>query len=169
MSESRTSLSFTATMPCELSPRTCAPEIAAYTVVISQPAMFSASSTACWIAATVASMLTTYPRRRPFEGAVPMPMISTPSSVTSPAMHAILVVPMSSPTMISEVFGFAIMGLLIFLGRAERDGDVIEARIEMDGAGANAFGVIELRPRHVERVHASGEAGVFPAGRFHLG
>ena len=35
-------------------------------------------------------------------GAVPMPMMSTPSSVTSPTMQAILVVPMSRPTMISS-------------------------------------------------------------------
>ena len=106
-SDSRTSLSLTATMPCELMPRTWAPEIAANTVEIWQPAMFSASSMAARIELTVASMLTTTPRRRPFDGAVPMPMMSTPSSVTSPAMHAILVVPMSRPTMISEVLGLA--------------------------------------------------------------
>jgi hypothetical protein len=51
--------------------------------------MFSASSTAAWIDATVASMLITTPRRSPFEGALPMPMMSTPSSVTSPTMQAI--------------------------------------------------------------------------------
>ena len=41
-------------------------------------------------------------------GAVPIPMMSIPSSVTSPAMQAILVVPMSRPTMISPDFCFAI-------------------------------------------------------------
>ena len=45
-----------------------------------------------------ASMLTTTPFFRPVDGWVPTPMMSTPSSVTSPTMQAILVVPMSSPT-----------------------------------------------------------------------
>src|SRR3954471_8181383 len=111
-------------MPLLLMPRTFGPEIAAYTLEISQPAMFSASSTAARIDDTVASMLTTLPRRMPLDGEVPIPMMSTPSSVTSPTMQAILVVPMSRPTMISLLLGFAMWVLLNFLWR-EGDGDLI--------------------------------------------
>src|SRR5688572_10474692 len=64
--------------------------------------MLSASSTACLIDATVESMLTITPFFRPREGWVPTPMISRPSGPISPTTHAILVVPMSSPTMMSE-------------------------------------------------------------------
>jgi len=49
-------------------------------------------------------MLTTTPLRSPFDGCVPMPMMSMPSSETSPTMAQILVVPMSSPTRISPFF-----------------------------------------------------------------
>jgi len=45
--------------------------------------MSSASSTAFRIASTVASMLTTVPFLSPLDDAVPMPVISTPSSLTS--------------------------------------------------------------------------------------
>src|SRR6476469_9387756 len=64
--------------------------------------MLSASSTACLIDATVESMLTITPFLRPREGWVPTPMISRPSGPISPTTHAIFVVPMSSPTMMSE-------------------------------------------------------------------
>src|SRR5262245_47846782 len=58
---------------------------------------------ACRIAATVESMLTMTPFLSPRETWVPMPMTSTPSSVTSPTTAAIFVVPMSRPTMMSEL------------------------------------------------------------------
>src|SRR5829696_6755287 len=66
--------------------------------------MCSASSIARLIEATVASMLTTTPFRSPFEGCVPIPMMSMPSSVTSPTMAQIFVVPMSRPTRMSPLF-----------------------------------------------------------------
>ncbi len=88
-----------ATMPCELRLRIWLPAIPAYTAVISQPAMSSASSTARWIDCTVDSMFTTTPFLRPREGCEPMPMISTrASAVISPTMATTLDVPMSSPT-----------------------------------------------------------------------
>src|SRR4051812_25075467 len=64
--------------------------------------MLSASRMACLIEATVESMLTITPFFRPREGCVPTPMTAGPSGVTSPTTAAILVVPMSSPTMMSE-------------------------------------------------------------------
>src|SRR5512146_204557 len=72
--------------------------------------MCSASSIARLIEATVASMLTTTPLRSPFEGCVPMPMMSMPSSVTSPTMAQILVVPMSRPTRMSPLFAMFTSG-----------------------------------------------------------
>ncbi len=107
-----TSLSFTATTPCELKPRMCPPAIPAYTELISAPAISSASSTALRIDATVASMLITTPLRSPREGWVPIPITSIPSAVTSPTMQQILVVPMSSPTTISPFF-CAMLGYLL--------------------------------------------------------
>ena len=79
-------------------------------MVISHPAMCSASSIARLIEATVASMLTTTPLRSPFDGCVPMPMMSMPSSVTSPTMAQILVVPMSRPTRMSPLFAMFTSG-----------------------------------------------------------
>src|SRR5450631_1544600 len=64
--------------------------------------MLSASSTACLIEATVESMLTMTPFFRPRDGWVPTPMMSRPSGPISPTTQAILVVPMSRPTMMSE-------------------------------------------------------------------
>ena len=104
MSPCFTSLSFTATTPCELNPRMCPPAIPAKTALISAPAISSASSTARRMEATVASMLITTPLRSPREGCVPMPITSMPSAVSSPTMQQILVVPMSSPTTISAFF-----------------------------------------------------------------
>src|SRR6266478_6020836 len=64
--------------------------------------MLSASRMACLIEATVESMLTMTPFLRPREGCVPTPMMSSPSGPISPTTAAILVVPMSSPTMMSD-------------------------------------------------------------------
>src|SRR5208282_30240 len=58
-----------------------------------------ASSSARWIALTVASMLTTTPFLSPRDGWLPMPMISSPpSGLISATTTAIFEVPMSSPT-----------------------------------------------------------------------
>src|SRR5436305_151276 len=86
-----------------------------------------------------------------------MPMMSTPSSVISPAMQAILVVPISRPTMISLVLVLA-MGLLLILVKG--DGDVVGTKVEMNGACARALGIGERSPRDVERLHARRELGV---------
>src|SRR5712692_5477709 len=104
MSPCFTSLSFTATTPCELKPRMWPPAMPAYTDAIAHPAISSASSTARRMEDTVASMLITTPLRRPREGCVPMPMTSIPSGPTSPTMQQIFVVPMSSPTTSSPFF-----------------------------------------------------------------
>src|SRR6056297_2059621 len=50
------------------------------------------------MALTVPSILITTPLRRPREGLVPIPTISSPSSVMAPTIAQILVVPISSPT-----------------------------------------------------------------------
>ena len=81
----------------------CPPAMPTYTWEISQPDMPSASAMAWRMAATVESMLTMTPFFRPREGWVPRPMMSRPSSVISPTTAAILVVPMSRPTMMSEL------------------------------------------------------------------
>src|SRR5450432_1728296 len=64
--------------------------------------MLSASRIACLIEATVESMLTMTPFLRPRDGWVPTPMMSRPSGPISPTTAAILVVPMSRPTMMSD-------------------------------------------------------------------
>src|SRR5437762_5899327 len=89
---------------------------------MSQPAMCSASSMECRIDATVASMLTTTTLRRPVDAWVPTPMMSIPSSVTRPTIAAILVVPMSRPTMISSRLAIY---LAPFYGRLQPDGDAV--------------------------------------------
>src|SRR5450432_3035286 len=66
--------------------------------------MLSASRMACLIDATVESMLTITPFFNPREGCVPIPMTSRPSGPSSPTTAAILVVPMSRPTMMSDDF-----------------------------------------------------------------
>src|SRR5215467_10747305 len=67
-------------------------------------------------------MLTTTPLRRPVEAWVPTPMMSMPSSVTRPTIAAILVVPMSRPTMISSRLAIY---LAPFYGRLQPDGDAV--------------------------------------------
>src|SRR5262249_24490757 len=67
-------------------------------------------------------MLTTTPLRRPVEAWVPTPMMSMPSSVTRPTIAAILVVPMSRPTMISSRLAIY---LDPFYGRLQPDGDAV--------------------------------------------
>ena len=65
-----------ATMPWELRLRTWLPAMPVYTLLISQPAISSASSTARWMEATVDSMFTTTPFFSPRDGWLPMPMTS---------------------------------------------------------------------------------------------
>jgi hypothetical protein len=48
------------------------------------------------IESTVESMSTTTPLRRPFDGCVPIPTMSTPAYVTSATMAQIFVVPIES-------------------------------------------------------------------------
>ncbi len=86
-------------MPCELRLRTWLPAMPAYTELISQPAMSSASSIARWIDCTVDSMLTTTPRFSPRDGCEPMPMTSMRAvGVISPTIATTFDVPMSRPT-----------------------------------------------------------------------
>src|SRR5690606_19934682 len=94
-----TSLSRIATMPCELRLRTWLPAMPVYTLLISQPAISSASSTARWIDCTVDSMFTTTPRFSPRDGDEPKPMTSTlPSGDSSPTTATTFDVPTSRPT-----------------------------------------------------------------------
>ncbi len=76
-----------ATTPRLLSERMWPPATPAYTRDTSTPAICSASATACLIASTVESMLTTTPRRRPREGAEPTPMTSRPPPGLGSADH----------------------------------------------------------------------------------
>src|SRR5690349_14998395 len=95
-----TSLSFTATMPVELKLRMWLPAMPVKAEAILQSAMSSASSSARWIAATVASMFTTTPFLSPRESWLPMPRTSSvPSGPSSATSAATLEVPMSRPTM----------------------------------------------------------------------
>ena len=97
-SVSLTSDSLTATMPWLFIPLMWPPAMPAYTELISQPAINSASSMAFRMELTVSLILITTPFRKPREGAVPMPMMSIFSSFISPTMAQIFVVPMSKPT-----------------------------------------------------------------------
>src|SRR5690606_9424751 len=70
-----------------------------YTLLISQPAISSASSTARWIDCTVDSMFTTTPRFKPRDGDEPKPMTSImPSGESSPTTATTFDVPTSRPT-----------------------------------------------------------------------
>src|SRR5690606_16511641 len=94
-----TSLSRIATMPCELRLRTWLPAMPVYTLLISQPAISSASSTARWIDCTVDSMFTTTPRFSPRDGDEPKPITSIlPSDESSPTIATTFDVPTSRPT-----------------------------------------------------------------------
>src|SRR3990172_6896518 len=104
-SEGPTSLFLIATTPRELIPLIWLPEIPTYTDWISTPAICSASSTAFLMDSTVLSMFTTTPFFKPWEGLMPMPMMSTcPVSLSSPTMAQTLVVPRSRPTIIASGF-----------------------------------------------------------------
>ena len=86
-------------MPCEFRLRTWLPAMPVNTLLISQPAMSSASSIARWIDCTVDSMLTTTPRFRPRDGFEPRPITSSRSSAdSSPTIATTFDVPMSRPT-----------------------------------------------------------------------
>ena len=65
-----------ATMPFELKLLMWLPAMPAKTCRILQSPISSASSSACWIEATVVSMLTTTPFLRPLEALWPRPTIS---------------------------------------------------------------------------------------------
>src|SRR6478672_13830863 len=88
------------------------PEIDAYTLRTSQPAISSASSTARWIDCTVESMSTTTPLRSPRDSCEPMPITSIGSpGAYSPTNAVTLEVPISRPT-ISDLSPLRFMYLL---------------------------------------------------------
>src|SRR5678815_507407 len=107
-----TSRSLIATIPVELKLRMWLPAMPTNAELILQSAISSASSSARWIAATVASIFTTTPFFRPFDSWPPMPRISSePSARSSATRHATLEVPMSSATMrslLSRAIGSAV-------------------------------------------------------------
>src|SRR3954471_1529415 len=99
-SSALTSRSLIATIPVELKLRMWLPAMPTNAELILQSAISSASSSARWIAATVASMFTTTPFFRPFDSWPPMPRISSePSARSSATRHATSEDPMSSATM----------------------------------------------------------------------
>src|SRR6185295_17148217 len=94
-----TSRSLIATMPVELKLRMWLPAMPTKAEVILQSAISSASSSARWIAATVASMFTTTPFFRPFDSWLPRPSTSSaPSGRSSATRHTTFAVPMSRAT-----------------------------------------------------------------------
>src|SRR5882672_5395967 len=99
-----TSRSLIATMPLELKLRMWLPAMPVNTSAMRQAAINSASSSARRIDCTVASMLTTTPRRRPSERACPRPITwKRPSGKSSATAATTLLVPMSRPTIRSLV------------------------------------------------------------------
>src|SRR5499426_3774142 len=107
-----TSRSLIATIPVELKLRMWLPAMPTNAEPILRSAISSASSSARWIADTVASMLTTTPFFRPFDSWPPMPRISSaPSGRSSATRQATLEVPMSSAT-IRSLSSFAISRLI---------------------------------------------------------
>src|SRR5580658_6166105 len=86
-------------MPGELRHWVWLPEMLAYTELISQPAIISASWMARWMDCTVDSMSTTTPRLSPRDSCEPMPItsIGLPGEY-SPTRATTLEVPISSPT-----------------------------------------------------------------------
>src|SRR5918996_4575957 len=152
-----TSRSFTATMPVELKLRMWLPAIPTNAEAILQSAMSSASSSARWIAATVASMVTTTPFFRPLDSWLPMPsMARVPSGSTSPTRHATLEVPMSRATM-RFLFSLAISLLAAPVGHAHgvavriAQVDVLvrpALRIALDVAAQARLGRIGIAAEH---------------------
>ena len=95
-SSALTSRSLIATMPVELKLRMWLPAMPTKAEAILQSAISSASSSARWIAPTVASMLTTTPFFSPRDSWLPMPSISSaPSARSSATRHATFEVPIS--------------------------------------------------------------------------
>src|SRR5260221_4437979 len=133
-SSALTSRSLIATMPVELKLLMWLPAMPTKAEPILQSAMSSASSSARWIAATVASMFTTTPFFRPFDSWPPMPRIaSEPSGRSSATRQATLEVPMSRAT-ISSLSSLAIP-LALEVRDAQREAvriaqvDVFAARV----------------------------------------
>src|SRR5258706_2130533 len=94
-----TSRSLTATMPVELKLRMWLPAMPVKAEAILQSAISSASSSARWMADTVASIFTTTPFFSPRESWLPMPSTSrVPSGASSATSAATLEVPISRPT-----------------------------------------------------------------------
>src|SRR5687767_3587202 len=87
------------------------------TVLISQPAISAACSTAFLMELTVLSILMTTPLRIPDEPWEPIPIISKPRSVISPTAVQILDVPMSNPTMMLCFLAMTLLPILCFLLR----------------------------------------------------
>ena len=112
-----TSLFLSVIMPCPLRLLIWPPAIPTITLVISVPAIFSASSIACRIDWTVLSIFNTIPLCNPLEGWELTPIISTsPDVATSATKQRIFVVPISSPTIISfcAIFSIIILKIIIY-------------------------------------------------------
>src|SRR5256885_3297786 len=137
-----------ATTPRLFSPRTCAPATPTKARSTEQPAMSSASSTACLIEETQASRLTTTPLRIPREGAEPNPVMSMlPVSRGSAIRTQTLVWPMSSPT--RWVLGRGISVSLHGDTRPERDA-VPEPQIDVRAVAEVRGEVVAQRQIAVE-------------------
>ena len=127
-------------------PRTWPPPTPAITDATSTPAIASASPTACLIASTVESMLTTTPLRRPREALAPTPTMSrSPLGDHSAMTQQILVVPTSSPAMICRPFALGMVSPSLRCRVSEHD-LVAEAQIDGRSASRPACRAAPARP-----------------------
>src|SRR5580765_864510 len=160
-SSALTSRSLIATIPVELKLRMWLPAMPTNAELILQSAISSASSSARWIAATVASMFTTTPFFRPFDSWPPMPRISSePSARSSATRHATLEVPMSSATMRSLLSLAIVSAVQLRHAQGEAVGitqihilvparDPAERRGKrIDEAGQARLGTVGVAPKH---------------------
>src|SRR5215212_1323081 len=142
-------LPMTETTPRELTERIWSPATPTKTDSICSPAITSASSTAFFTASMAWSRLMMLPRRVPFIGAVPLPMISSwLRSLISPTSTHTFDVPMSRATMYfssvlgigdSSVFGVRRQGCRFESGRTAG----ALRRFDDDAVGKPEVGVLD--------------------------
>src|ERR1051325_2763618 len=107
---------------------------------ICRPAITSASSTAFFTASMAWSRLMMLPRRVPFIGEVPLPMISSwLRSLISPTSTHTFDVPMSSATM----YFSSVLGIRDSLRRGVRGGAKGSLRLDDDAIGEAQIGVLD--------------------------
>src|SRR3954471_7295772 len=179
-SSALTSRSLIATIPVELKLRMWLPAMPTNAELILQSAISSASSSARWIAATVASMFTTTPFFRPFDSWPPMPRISSePSARSSATRQATLEVPMSSATIRSLLSRAIVSAGELRHAQGEAAGiaqihvfvparDPAERRgIGLDEAGKARFGAVGVAAEHDLQAAVQPELPCAALGKHH--